>query len=127
VSGLRLEDPSTRRKTVSADSGDWWAHAACRGADLAVFFSPDDERGHARDRREAQARRICRPCPVLAQCRDHALAVGEPYGVWGGMTEGDRRTHRRRFRRGERRPLESLRTRTVADVPRMRRSALALP
>ncbi|TQC47758.1 WhiB family transcriptional regulator [Rhodococcus sp. WS4] len=123
---MRLEDPSARRKTVTVDSGDWWARAACRGAELAVFFSPDDERGHARDRREARARRICQPCPVLAQCRDHALAVGEPFGVWGGMTEGDRREHGRRFRRGARRPLESLRTRTVADVPPMPLSALAL-
>ena len=67
---------------ATLDSGDWWTRAACRGAELAVFFSPDDERGHARDRRETQARQICRPCPVLAQCRDHALVVGEPYGVW---------------------------------------------
>ncbi|MFV9456153.1 WhiB family transcriptional regulator [Rhodococcus sp. NM-2] len=67
------------------------SRAACRDAELAVFFSPDDERGHARDRRETQARQICRPCPVLAQCRDHALVVSETYGVWGGMTEGDRR------------------------------------
>jgi hypothetical protein len=85
---------------ATLDSGDWWTRAACRDAELAVFFSPDDERGHARDRRETQARQICRPCPVLAQCRDHALVVGETYGVWGGMTEGDRRKHSRRLRRG---------------------------
>ncbi|MGA1479922.1 MAG: WhiB family transcriptional regulator, partial [Candidatus Nanopelagicales bacterium] len=29
-------------------------------------------------------------CPVLAQCAAHALAVREPYGVWGGMSEDDR-------------------------------------
>ncbi|MBV6756134.1 WhiB family transcriptional regulator [Rhodococcus opacus] len=101
-----LEYPSTRREALTPDSGDWWARAACRDAELAVFFSPDDERGHARDRREAQALQICLPCPVLVQCRDHALAVGEPYGVWGGMTEGDRRKRSRRLR-GQRRPLES--------------------
>ncbi|EHI39224.1 WhiB family transcriptional regulator [Rhodococcus opacus PD630] len=122
-----LHNLAARRDDVTLDSGDWSARAACRDAELAVFFSPDDERGHARDRRETQARQICRPCPVLAQCRDHALVVGEPYGVWGGMTEGDRRKHNRRFRRGERRPLESLHARTVADVPRMRRSAPTPP
>ncbi|MFD9664777.1 WhiB family transcriptional regulator [Rhodococcus sp. NPDC059968] len=79
-----------------------------------MFFSPDGERGHARDRREARARQICQPCPVLAQCRDHALAAGEPYGVWGGTTEADRRNHTRRLRRGELRPLGSLHPRSVA-------------
>ncbi|QDQ95789.1 WhiB family transcriptional regulator [Rhodococcus sp. WB9] len=102
-----LNDSPTRRDNVTRDSGDWQARAACRGNDLAVFFSPDAERGHARNRREAQARQICLPCPVLEQCRDHALAVGEPYGVWGGMTETDRRRHTKRLHRGERRSLGS--------------------
>jgi WhiB family redox-sensing transcriptional regulator len=30
---------------------------------------------------------VCRSCPVLQNCREHALQVKEPYGVWGGMTE----------------------------------------
>ncbi len=112
--------PRGREIDAALHSGDWWTRAACRGAELAVFFSPDDERGHARNRRETQARQICQPCPVLAQCRDYALVSGEPYGVWGGMTEGDRRKHSRRFRRGERRPLESVHARSVTDVPRSR-------
>jgi WhiB family redox-sensing transcriptional regulator len=112
-----LDDPATRRDNVPRDSGDWQARAACRGNDWAVFFSPDAERGHARDRREAQARQICLPCPVLEQCRDHALAVGEPYGVWGGMTEADRRRHTKRLRRGERRPLGSQHPRPVTAGP----------
>lgn len=29
-------------------------------------------------------------CPVRAQCAAHALAVREPYGVWGGLTEDER-------------------------------------
>ncbi|MFC0452770.1 WhiB family transcriptional regulator [Rhodococcus jostii] len=117
------KDSPAHRVDVTLGSGDWWALAACRDTELAVFFSPDDERGRARDRRETQARQICRPCPVLVQCRNHALVVGETYGVWGGMTEGDRRKHSRRRRRGERQPLESLHTRTVAAVPRIRESA----
>ena len=112
-----LDDPATRRDNVPRDSGDWQARAACLGNDWAVFFSPDAERGHARDRREAQARQICLPCPVLEQCRDHALAVGEPYGVWGGMTEADRRRHTKRLRRGERRPLGSQHPRPVTAGP----------
>ncbi|WP_305086453.1 WhiB family transcriptional regulator [Rhodococcus tibetensis] len=86
---------------------DWREDAACRGIESSVFFSPDGERGHARDRREARARRICQDCPVLRRCRDHALAAGESYGIWGGMTETDRRRHAHRLRRGEHRPLTS--------------------
>ncbi len=29
-------------------------------------------------------------CPVIQQCRSHALSVREPYGVWGGLTEDER-------------------------------------
>ncbi|PQP14772.1 hypothetical protein C5613_39950 [Rhodococcus opacus] len=47
-------------------------------------------RGHSRFR-----------CRLVGPCRDRALVVGEPYGVWGGMTEGDRRKHSRRSRRGD--------------------------
>ena len=38
------------------------------------------------------AKEICLACPVLQQCRSHALAVREPYGVWGGLTEDERET-----------------------------------
>ena len=40
--------------------------------------------------REMRAKEMCRSCPVIAQCRSHALAVGEPYGIWGGLSEAER-------------------------------------
>ncbi|ELB91079.1 transcription factor WhiB [Rhodococcus wratislaviensis IFP 2016] len=111
---------------VTVDSGEWWVRAACRGADLSVFFSPDGERRSARDRREARARQICQVCPVLVRCRDHALTVGESYGVWGGMTEADRRKHTLRSRRGERRPLGSFHERPVGAALGVRRAAFTV-
>jgi WhiB family redox-sensing transcriptional regulator len=33
---------------------------------------------------------MCRRCPVMAQCRAHALEVGESYGIWGGLSESER-------------------------------------
>jgi WhiB family redox-sensing transcriptional regulator len=33
---------------------------------------------------------VCGACPVKVQCAQHALAVREPYGVWGGLTEDER-------------------------------------
>jgi WhiB family redox-sensing transcriptional regulator len=58
--------------------------------DSAYFFHPDGERGPARLRRENRAKAVCLACPVLEMCRKHALAVQEPYGIWGGMSEADR-------------------------------------
>ena len=43
-----------------------------------------------RQRREEAAKALCARCPVIEQCREHALAVQEPYGVWGGLSESER-------------------------------------
>ncbi len=76
---------------------DWQLHALCRGSDTAVFFPPTNLRGPARTRIEYRAKRICQDCPVLTECREHALEAGEPYGVWGGMTARERALHPRRL------------------------------
>jgi len=59
---------------------------------ILIFFHPEGERGPARENRIALAKSICATCPVLRQCAEHALAVREPYGVWGAMSEDDRET-----------------------------------
>ena len=46
-----------------------------------------------RRRRNERAKAICQDCPVLEECRDHALSTREPYGVWGGMSEEERRAY----------------------------------
>lgn len=74
----------------NADVWDWQLDAACRGMDSGVFFHPDRERGEARETREAAAKAVCAACPVRTQCLEHALAVREPYGVWGGLSEHER-------------------------------------
>lgn len=73
-----------------ADIWDWQRLGACRGRDSAQFFHPDGERGSSRSRREAKAKAVCFACPVRSECAAHALAVREPYGVWGGFSEGER-------------------------------------
>ena len=74
----------------TATMWDWQLHGSCRGVDSSVFFHPDGERGRAREMREHRAKAICRECPVLVRCREHALSVGETSGVWGGMSEAER-------------------------------------
>ncbi|GAB3237426.1 WhiB family transcriptional regulator [Kineosporia babensis] len=73
-----------------ADLWEWQLDGACRTADPRVFFHPEGERGPARRQRDVAAKSVCARCPVLAQCRSHALQVREPYGVWGGLTEDER-------------------------------------
>ncbi|MCB0915402.1 MAG: WhiB family transcriptional regulator [Actinobacteria bacterium] len=74
----------------NADRWDWQLQGACRGEDPNLFFHPEGERGSARQARESAAKAICATCPVLRECAEHALAVREPYGVWGGMSEEER-------------------------------------
>ncbi len=74
-----------------AQEWEWQLDAACQGLNSTIFFHPDGERGAARARRANRAKAVCEHCPVIAECRRHALAVREPYGVWGGLTEEERR------------------------------------
>ncbi len=80
----------TRKPGTNADAWDWQLRAACRGLDSRLFFHPDGERRVVRSQREARAKQLCRSCPVLAQCRQHALEMHEPDGVWGGMSKSER-------------------------------------
>ena len=75
-----------------ADEWEWQYEGACRGMDPEMFFQPDGERGPRRRNRENAAKAVCASCPVLKLCRDHALAIQEPYGIWGGLSEDDRTT-----------------------------------
>jgi WhiB family redox-sensing transcriptional regulator len=74
-----------------AESWDWQLEGLCRGMDSASFFHTPNERGLARDRREAAAKAICRRCPVMEKCRSHALEVQETFGIWGGLGESELR------------------------------------
>jgi WhiB family transcriptional regulator, redox-sensing transcriptional regulator len=80
----------TRLPAPSTAVWEWQMRAACREIDNTVFFHPDYERGPAREARNSRAKSICRGCPVILACRRHALAVREPYGVWGGLTLDER-------------------------------------
>ena len=58
-----------------------------------MFFPPSTtERKDERERRETRAKSICRICPVKSQCLEYAMEIREPYGIWGGLTEAERRT-----------------------------------
>ena len=95
----------SRLPNVVAEEWEWQLRGSCRGADSALFFHTDNERGSARERRESRAKAICQTCPVLAQCRTHAMTVQEPYGIWGGLGEIERRQLFLRQRRAARKSV----------------------
>ena len=73
-----------------SEEWDWQLIAACRGMDVEMFFHPLDEGRIGRTRRIQQAKVICHTCPVMTECRQHALTTREPYGIWGGLSENER-------------------------------------
>ena len=68
----------------------WQEQARCQGADARLFFGPEKERIRDREAREGAAKRVCASCPVLRECRNHALQTPELFGIWGGLSETDR-------------------------------------
>src|SRR3954465_12348161 len=66
----------------------WQEEANCLGVDPDLFFP---ERGAST--REAKA--VCRSCEVRGECLEYALAHGEKFGIWGGLSERERRRVRR--------------------------------
>lgn len=74
------------------DPDDWQIAAACRNRQ-DLFFAPDDvnETKMDRRRREARAKTICASCTVRAECLTEALRSKERFGIWGGLTDRERR------------------------------------
>lgn len=93
---MRLID---RLPSPTNDAWQWQINAACRGMPVSLFFHPWGERGTNREDRIERAKRVCAGCPVIDICRQHAFDVQEPYGVWGGQSEDERRVLLNRHRR----------------------------
>lgn len=73
---------------------DWRHHALCRDEDPELFF-PIGSTGPALLQIE-EAKQVCGRCPVTEPCLQWALETGQDAGVWGGMSEDERRALKRR-------------------------------
>ena len=80
--------PAPRRPAAAAGVAEWAVDAACRESDPDALFV----QGAAQN----QAKVICRSCPVRISCLADALDNRVEFGVWGGMTERERRALLRR-------------------------------
>ena len=72
----------------------WRSAAACRWSDPDLFF-PVSSAGITQ-REIAEALAVCARCPVQAPCREFALRTRQQHGIWGGLTEDERRQRWRR-------------------------------
>ncbi|MEH0580876.1 MULTISPECIES: WhiB family transcriptional regulator [Streptomyces] len=79
---------------------DWRQHAACRHEDPDLFF-PIGTSGPALLQTE-QAKAVCRRCPVRESCLEWAMETDQTLGVWGGLSETERRALKRRIKAGRR-------------------------
>jgi len=70
------------------DAPQWQERALCAQTDPEAFFP--EKGGSTRE-----AKRICAGCDVRAECLDYALAHDERFGIWGGLSERERRRLRR--------------------------------
>lgn len=71
---------------------DWRSLSACRDEDPELFFP--DPRGPGLTQLEV-ARAVCARCQVRAECLSFAMETVQDHGVWGGMSEDERRAQRR--------------------------------
>jgi len=67
----------------------WQADALCAQTDPEAFFP--EKGGSTRE-----AKKICQQCEVSSECLEYALANDERFGIWGGLSERERRRLRRR-------------------------------
>jgi WhiB family redox-sensing transcriptional regulator len=76
---------------------DWVRRARCKDEDPELFF-PLGATGTSM-LQTAMAKQICALCDVRVECLEWALSSGQDSGVWGGLTEDERRALRRSRRR----------------------------
>jgi len=92
VDPVRLGVPGVRRPRTDVDDDNglgWQADALCAQTDPEAFFP--EKGGSTRD-----AKKICTTCEVKGECLQYALHNDERFGIWGGLSERERRKLRRR-------------------------------
>jgi WhiB family redox-sensing transcriptional regulator len=94
VDPVRLGVPGVRQPSTVAPLEEenplaWQSDSLCAQTDPEAFFP--EKGGSTRD-----AKKICASCEVRAQCLEYALENDERFGIWGGLSERERRKLRKR-------------------------------
>jgi WhiB family transcriptional regulator, redox-sensing transcriptional regulator len=89
VDPINLGVPGVRRVTDDSDNPlAWQADSLCAQTDPEAFFP--EKGGSTRE-----AKKICTSCEVRSQCLEYALQNDERFGIWGGLSERERRKLRK--------------------------------
>jgi WhiB family redox-sensing transcriptional regulator len=94
VNRSHLHHEERPERPEGVDIMDWRHEAACRDVDPELFF-PIGNTGPALLQIE-EARQVCQRCPVVESCLHWAIETGQDAGVWGGLSEDERRALKRR-------------------------------
>lgn len=91
VDPVNLGVPGVRRQVETEDDNPlgWQTDALCAQTDPEAFFP--EKGGSTRE-----AKKVCQSCEVRAECLEYALAHDERFGIWGGLSERERRRMKRR-------------------------------
>ena len=89
IDPVRLGVPGVRKQQVDENPLAWQSDALCAQTDPEAFFP--EKGGSTRD-----AKKICSTCEVRNQCLEYALHNDERFGIWGGLSERERRKLRKR-------------------------------
>lgn len=90
VDPVRLGVPGVRQHVIDDDNPlSWQTDSLCAQTDPEAFFP--EKGGSTRD-----AKKICSSCEVRTQCLEYALENDERFGIWGGLSERERRKLRKR-------------------------------
>ncbi|HVF54105.1 MAG TPA: WhiB family transcriptional regulator [Actinomycetota bacterium] len=68
-----------------ASNQEWQDQAACRTIPVELFFPPAEQEADL-------AKTVCEHCTVKDPCLEFAIAAGERFGIWGGLTSQERRS-----------------------------------
>jgi len=89
IDPVKLGVPGVRPAVDDDNQLAWQSDSLCAQTDPEAFFP--EKGGSTRD-----AKRICASCEVRSQCLEYALANDERFGIWGGLSERERRKLRKR-------------------------------
>ena len=84
-----LRDVLSELAMVTEDEQEWQERALCAQTDPEAFFP--EKGGSTRE-----AKQICNSCEVRGECLEYALGHDERFGIWGGLSERERRRLKRR-------------------------------
>ncbi|MGW3888916.1 WhiB family transcriptional regulator [Micromonospora chokoriensis] len=77
-------DEELKVADLTGGVGDWRERALCREVDGELFYPDKGESNR-------EAKRVCGRCEVKTECLEYALGADERWGVWGGLSERERR------------------------------------